>query len=455
MTKLFAVLFILTFTRAGFSQLKVSSDKHFLVTKNNKPFFWLGDTAWELFHRLNRADADIYLEDRAKKGFTVIQAVILAELDGLNTPNAYGEKPLISNDPTKPNEAYFKHVDYIVNKAASLGLYIGMLPSWGDKWNKNWGVGPEIFTEKNARVFGEFLGKRYRSKPIVWIMGGDRDIVDDEDRKIILAMVEGLKTGDGGNHLFTFHPQGGKSSSDFFKNDEWIDFHMSQTGHSSDSKNYAFNIKHRSMTPLRPHVDGEPRYEDHPNKFNPSKEGWMDDFDARQTAYWSMFSGAFGHTYGNHNIWQMYTEKHVPVSWARTHWKTALHHPGSAQVGYMRKMMEKRNWQRLQPSQDAVTSQNKEDNGYVVAATSQDGDFMMVYTPYGRKFTINTQMIKADSLKAWWFNPRDGRSITLGSFANMKEIEFSPHSQGRGSDWILVVDAASKQYPDPAVLSSN
>ena len=53
---------------------------------------------------------------------------------------------------------------------------------------------------------------------------------------------------------------------------------MSQTGHSSDSKNYQFNIKHRAMSPLHPHLDGEPRYEDHPNKFNPKKQGWMDDF---------------------------------------------------------------------------------------------------------------------------------------------------------------------------------
>lgn len=434
------------------AQLKVSADKHFLVTKSNKPFFWLGDTAWELFHRLNREEADLYLQDRAKKGFTVIQAVVLAELDGLNTPNAYGEKPLISNDPTRPNEKYFDHVDYVVNKAAQLGLIVGMLPSWGDKWNKNWGKGPEIFTPSNAEKFGEFLGRRYRNKPIVWVMGGDRDIADDEDRNIILSMVQGLKKGDGGAHLFTFHPQGGKSSSDFFKDDTWIDFHMSQTGHSSDSKNYQFNVKHRTMVPLHPHLDGEPRYEDHPNKFNPGKEGWMDDFDARQTAYWSMLSGACGHTYGNHNIWQMYTEERAPISWARTHWKTALQHPGSMQVGYMRKLLEKRNWQHMVPDQSIILSENREDNGYVISAVSRDADFLMLYTPYGRKVKVNTGKIAGDSLRGWWFNPRDGRTITLGTFPNMKEMEFAPHSEGRGSDWVLIIDDARKKYPDPKAL---
>ena len=39
-------------------------------------------------------------------------------------------------------------------KANSLGLYVGLLPTWGDKWNKKWGVGPEIFTPANAEAYG-------------------------------------------------------------------------------------------------------------------------------------------------------------------------------------------------------------------------------------------------------------------------------------------------------------
>ena len=109
------------------AQLMVSPDHHYLLKKDGKPFFWLGDTAWELFHRLNREEARQYLDNRAAKGFTVIQAVVLAEFDGLNTPNAYGQLPLLNNDPTTPNEAYFKHVDFIVNEANKRGLIIAML----------------------------------------------------------------------------------------------------------------------------------------------------------------------------------------------------------------------------------------------------------------------------------------------------------------------------------------
>ena len=114
-------------------KLKISENRRFLVYEDGTPFFYLGDTGWELFHRLTRDESEKYLENRRAKGFTVIQAVALAELDGLNTPNAEGNKPLIDNDPLKPNEAYFEHVDWVIRKAADKGLFIGLLPTWGDK----------------------------------------------------------------------------------------------------------------------------------------------------------------------------------------------------------------------------------------------------------------------------------------------------------------------------------
>ncbi len=130
----------------------VSENHRFLVFEDGTPFFYLGDTAWELLHRLSKPDAEKYLENRRQKGFTVIQAVALAELDGLNDPNAEGDLPLIDNDPAKPNEKYFAHVDWVIKRAEEKGIFIGLLPTWGDKWNKKWGVGPEIFTPENAKI---------------------------------------------------------------------------------------------------------------------------------------------------------------------------------------------------------------------------------------------------------------------------------------------------------------
>jgi hypothetical protein len=130
------------------------------------PFFYLGDTAWELFHKLTRGEIDHYLQVRAGQGFNVIQAVALAEKDGLRTPNAYGRLPLLDLDPMRPDlggeYSYWAHVDWAVRRAAELGLFVALLPTWGDKYNLKWGDGPEVFTPENAGAYGEWLGARYR-----------------------------------------------------------------------------------------------------------------------------------------------------------------------------------------------------------------------------------------------------------------------------------------------------
>jgi hypothetical protein len=262
--------------------LRVSDNKRYLVKTDGTPFFYLGDTAWELFHRLNREQADQYLRNRANKGFTVIQAVALAELNGLRDPNPYGHLPLLNEDPTQPNEDYFKHVDYIINKAGELGLYIGLLPTWGDKVFKHtWGEGPEIFNPANARIFGQYIGNRYKNKQnIIWILGGDRNPRQDQDLAIWRAMAEGITAGAGEGKpdkvLITFHPQpksdGG--SSTWFHQEAWLDFNMFQTGHCKDTPTYAKITHDYRLAGTKPTMDGEPLYEDHPVCFNARENGY-------------------------------------------------------------------------------------------------------------------------------------------------------------------------------------
>jgi hypothetical protein len=224
----------------GAPALRVSDNHRFLVRESGEPFFYLGDTAWELFHRLNREEADRYLKNRADKGYTVIQAVAIAELDGHTDPNPYGHLPLVQLDPAKPdvkdgpNNDYWDHVDYIVDKAASLGLVMGFLPTWGRYWHDKIKDGKPIFTESNAAAYGEWLGRRYKDKPIIWILGGDRSVDNDEQKAIIRAMARGLRQGDEGRHLMTLHPPGGNGSSKWWHTDDWLDFNMRQNGHAAE-----------------------------------------------------------------------------------------------------------------------------------------------------------------------------------------------------------------------------
>jgi hypothetical protein len=372
---------------AALPDLRVAADHRHLETTDGKPFFLLGDTAWELFHRLTREETQLYLQNRADKGFNTVLAVALAEFE-FHQPNADGELPLENNDPTKPREAYFAHVDWVIDQAAQRGLYTGLVPTWGDKWNKKWGKGPEIFTPENTAIYGEWLGRRYAEKPIIWVLGGDRPVETDHHRAIIRAMAAGLKKGDGGRHLITYHPMGGKNSSDYWPDEPWLDFHMFQSGHSHRAKpNYDMNAKNLALPALKPTLDGEPCYEDHPVRSlmkDKKPTEWFDDYDVRRAGWWSVLSGACGHVYGTHSIWQFHDlTKRKQQTDARTPWQQALDLPGAAQMGVMRKFIEGLDWTKLRRDDSFVhlngieiTSTNKP-----MSAVTEDGSFAVVYVP--------------------------------------------------------------------------
>jgi hypothetical protein len=420
--------------------LKISRDHRYIVTQQEKPFLWLGDTAWELIHRLNRDEVDQYLTDRAEKGFNVIQTVILAELDGLNTPNAYGEKPLIQNDPVRLNEKYFRHVDYVINKAGELGMYIGLLPTWGDKFNKKLGTGPEIFNSANSEIYGELLAKRYHANTnIIWILGGDRNPENENHFAIVRAMAKGIRKADT-LHLMTYHPTGGTKATDYFPDEPWLDLDMCQSGHSRISREYSYVFESRNSNVARPFINGESRYENIPDRFwEDQPYGWLDDADVRISAYWSMIAGAAGITYGCNDIWQMYAINREPVIKARTDWQIAIELPGSSQIRYLKRVFEILPWQKMVPDQSLVLNDNPENESYILSAITSDRQIIVVYTPAGLPVRIDCSRIGSGIAKALWYNPRSGKVKLIGDLDTRTPHEFKPWSEGWGSDFLLIL----------------
>ncbi|MBI4909259.1 MAG: glycoside hydrolase family 140 protein [Acidobacteria bacterium] len=444
-------------------KLKVSPDHRFLATADGKPFFYLADTAWELFHRLDRKQAVEYLNKRATQGYTAIQAVALAELDGVTDPNANGDLPLLNEDPTRPaitpgaNPAdatsydYWDHVDYIVDQANARGLYIAFLPSWGRWVNSGGRNNRSLLTPENGQQYGEFLGKRYGRKGIIWILGGDRNPKGFEPAW--RAVAKGIAIGVSGKEdydavLMSFHPSGGATSSTWFHDDPFLDFNMHQTGHGLGEKVRSWEriAKDYDRQPVKPVLDGEPLYEDHPLAFRARDFGYSFDAHIRQRAYWSVFSGSCGHTYGNHSVWQMYAPVRKPVNGPLFYWNEAIHRPGAAQMPYLRWLIESRPYFSRVPDQSLLV--DPLDNLDRIVATRGDG-YAFVYSPQGRKFTVNLGRISGDKLKAWWFNPRTGTATEIGEFANTGTREFQCPAEGFGSDWVLVLDDNSKRFPVP------
>jgi hypothetical protein len=444
-------------------RLKVSENARFLVTADGQPFFYLADTAWELFHRLDRQQVIQYLDKRAQQKFTAIQAVALAELDGVSVPNAHGDLPLTEMNPARPAVTpgsdpadaqaydYWDHVDFIIGQANSRGLYVALLPSWG-RWTGNSARSDRaLLNPENAQGYGEFLARRYAGKGIIWVLGGDRTATGYEPTWRALA--RGIAIGASGKEdydsvLMTFHPRGGETSSKWFHADQWLDFNMQQTGHDLAEKlmPWARIAADYGLAPVKPVLDGEPLYEDHPLAFASKQYGYSFDAHVRQRAYWDTFSGACGHTYGNHAVWQMYAPDRQPINGPLMFWHEAINRPGAAQMQFVRALFESRPYLSRVPDPSLVA--DPLDGADRIAGTRGDG-YLFVYSAQGRPFTVNLGKISGEKTRAHWYNPRTGTSTVIGIYDNAGTRAFRCPSEGFGSDWVLVLDDAAKDFPAP------
>jgi hypothetical protein len=430
--------------------LRVSDNRRFLVNADGSPFFFLADTGWTLLHRLDRDETVHYLDDRAAKGFTVIQVMGISEFDGLSVPNALGDLPFHAADPARSNEAYFRHVDWVVEQAANRGLHLALLPTWGDKVGPRlWGTEPQVFTPENAEGYGAFLGARYRDAPIVWVIGGDRNPVEPNHYATWRALAAGLWRG-GAEQPMTFHPQHHASSADFFHDDSWLAFNMTQSGHSArDLPNHAAIERDYARVPIKPCMDGAACYEDHAVNWD-AANGYFDDHDSRKTAYWALFAGAHGHTYGANGVFQFWKgEGEGDRFGVRLRWEEALALPGAAQMGLVRRLIESRPMLSRVPDQALLASDPGTGGEHVRATRGADGAYAFVYTPTGRSFAVDLGMISGDTVEATWYDPRTGEVRPAGTRPTMGAETFAPPTSGPKDDWILVLDDADRRFPPP------
>jgi hypothetical protein len=457
---LFLLIFSAIFSDAqvNHGRIKVTPDGHYLQYENGTPFFWLGDTGWELFHRLDLQEIKNYLDNRAAKGFNVIQAVALAEFDGLTRPNRYGELPLQNLDPTQPNEKYFSVIDSTIHMARERNIFIGLLPTWGDKVTKMWGTGPMIFDSVNAYKYGRWLGNRYKNdENIIWILGGDRPAVQDSNdwRPVWRQMAKGISDGTDKKCIIAYHPSGGKNStSQWIHHESWLDINMFQSGHGDGHDVACWDLvqRDRGYSPIKPTLDAEPNYEDHPvnpwPKWNVDN-GYFRDYDVRKQIYRSVFAGACGVTYGHHAMWQFFSEREEIVNFADRGWVNAMDRPGAYQAGYLKKLIESRPMSgRIPDNAIVVDGQGNTNSEHLEAFRSADNSYCMVYLPVGKKITMNLKFMKAKKINEWWFNPKDASS-TKEILERKDNMEFNPKTMGAGNDWVLVVDDADKKFDSP------
>ena len=424
-------------------RLQVSLNRRHFVDQDSKPFFYLGDTAWLLFQRLDREETEEYLKDRAGKGFTVIQAYVLRGL-GLRHPDGptslLGETPLIDRDPTRPNEAFFKNMDDVVRRANELGLVMGLVVA------KSWHVNehPErVFDVRNAYAFGRFLGERYRNDAVLWYVGGDS--APGSDAEVWVSMANGLKDGSDGKQLVSYHGHGHTSSSSWFHSADWLDFNSIQSGHRWAQDTHGFVTRDYGLLPTKPTVDMEPPYENHPTGPETPR---IDSHQVRKGAYWAMLAGAAGHGYGALDLFRLYKEDDGPFPRdGFLPWREAIAYEGSRQVGLMRRLFELRPWHQLVPDQSVIASGQGEGESHVQAARAEDGSFLIAYLPQGNPVGIHMNRISGQEVQARWYDPRVATWRDIGRFANAGTQVFAAPSRGDKSDWVLVLEDAARDFP--------
>lgn len=441
--------------------IRVSPDHRYLVNANGQSFFWLADTAWELFHRTNKAEAEMYFKKRAAQGFNVIQAVALAELDVLNVPNRNGDLPLSNNDPTLPNEAYFRYLDTLIDMAAAHGLYIALLPTWGDKLFKDrWGKGPEIFNTENAKIYGRWIGNRYRNRSnIIWIIGGDRDPRDgSHDVTVWRSMAAGIEEGVGGTDqaFMTFHPQPEHieaSSSRWFHEDNWLDMNMLQTGHCDDTPVWQRMESDWKKLPVKPFLNGEAIYEEMPVCFDAKNLGYASAWDVRRAAYQSVFAGACGHTYGCGPV--IFFSEKAGHFFADLHqWQDALDLPAANQMRYLKALMESRPSAGRTPDQSILQSEGH--NAFDHLSAIRGDGFAFIYTAHGLPVTVNMGKISGKKISAHWYDPRTGKATPAGIFDNKGWQTFAPPYvwspvPDHRTDLVLILDDVGRGYVPPGL----
>ena len=161
----------------------------------------------------------------------------------------------------------------------------------------------------------------------------------------------------------------------------------------------------------------------------------------RRQEYWTALSGAAGQFYGSKYTWPF------PDGW-----KTHLNTTGTAQLGYLVKLLTARRWFQLVPDQQHKlvtdgygtfkTSGSVGSSDYVTTAATPDGRLALSYLPDGGTITVDLSRLRS-GVRARWYDPTSGK-FRAATVPKSKPTRFSaPGDNAAGDrDWVLLLTAA-------------
>src|SRR5262245_46783160 len=430
--------------------LQPSANVRYMVDSNNVPFLIIGDAPHSILAKLNNADATTYLTDRGNRGFNALWIELLCDAytfgygsEG-NTPH-YG-RDVNGNDPfttilgngfydlTTPNEAYWSHVDFIVQTAAASGLQCVFTPLDQGGWGQT-----AIFNgATRCNRYGQFLGNRYRNSPnIIWNLGNDfQQWRDPQYEAPILAIVDGIRSTDS-NHLITVQLDYPVSES---QDDTNFIPRINTNGVYTYYPTYAECYVAYNKPTIMPVLFLEENYENENNQGEPGTP-----FVLRHQEYWSLTAGALaGHMYGSYWI-----DRFDPA------WQQHLSSQSVTELGYFKNFFTGIAFHTLVPDQNHTVLTGGygtyNDNNvhlsqidYATAAKSSDGSLAVIYTPVAHTLTVAMGNF-GGLVTARWFDPTNGayRTVLGSPFPNVGTLDFITlgNNSAGDPDWVLLLQA--------------
>jgi len=417
--------------------LSISPNGRHLIDETGRAFLLTGDSAWSLFAEPTMAEVELYLEDRAARGFNFVAANLIEHRFTTNPPkNADGVEPFSAEPFVTPNETYFARCDDILSLASSLGIVILLNPAY-QGWNcttQGWCEEIEEASLSDMRDWGRYVGDRYKDFPnIIWSIGGDWDPtqIADEYRE----MVAGIREFDT-THLISAHNHRETQAVTYWPGEAWLD--VNNVFAPRDAL-YQHTLAAYDHSPVMPFFLLEAYYE---NEYNNTHQ------ELRAQAYWSVLTGAFGVVFGNCPIWHF----GYSSSWCGlTNWVGELDEPGSVHMTHYRDLFESRRWHRLVPDSENETltagmgvdgSEN-----YAFAAVASDGSSIIAYVPTPRQLTFDTTALSGSTVRAWWFDPSDATATLVGDYPGGNLVI----PTGPAGDNVLVLDDAAIGFDEPGI----
>jgi hypothetical protein len=240
---------------------------------------------------------------------------------------------------------------------------------------------------------------------------------------------------------------------------------MLQSTHSATNRNFIPVERDYARTPPKPCLDGEPAYEYPPDALPAHRP--VGERQVRRNAYWAVFAGACGHTYGTHPVWQMYDDgtsgSHPPKTrkplWdVVTPWHQALALPGAMQLQHLKRLMLSRPFLERIPDQSPLLSPCTDDTSRIQVTRDRGADggatYLLAYFPHRMPATFDLTIFGGRSLRVWWFNPRNGDATAWHAASRGSPASFTPPGETEQDDWVLVLDDAESNYAPPGTLLS-